>query len=571
VIVLGYNGFGRSAALFEEAWGRGDRDRHRVLGHDAGAALVRGGRVVAAVEEERLTRERKTSDFPRRSIDWCLSQAGIGVEDVDLFAFPWRFDVDQRGPETAGLDEMVSKEALLGELSAALDHTFEQERLVLVPHHQAHVACGAALSGVEEAAFLVSDGRGETTSSVMGEVTKGKITVMPEFTIPLEDSLGMLYSKVTRFLGLTPNSDEYKVMALAAFADPPSVNPLLGDLLRLEDGGCYSLAIKHGRGRDEQFDEALDRAFSSFGRRDEFDFQVRVAAAVQQALEVATAHRLEALRAVTGPRELILEGGVALNCRNNSRIASERGFTRVHVSYAASDSGVALGAAIASAGSATTNGEGPYLGPEITARTAEAVLSSGWPGDRWTRCETDAELHERVSRLLADGAVIGWAQGRMELGPRALGNRSVLADPSHPGMKDRINALVKNRESYRPFAPVVRTELADEVFKMEGAPELPYMTFTVEVRTAYRKLLQAATHVDGTARVQTVRQRQNPRLWSLLAEVERRTGIPCLVNTSFNVAGEPIVCSAEEALACFVGTNIDALVLDRFLAWKDCG
>jgi carbamoyltransferase len=571
VIVLGYNGFGRSAALFEEAWSRGGRDRHRVLGHDAGAALVRDGRVVAAVEEERLTRERKTSDFPRRSIDWCLSQAGIGVEDVDLFAFPWRFDVDQRGRETAGLDEMVSKEALLSELSAALDQPLDEERLVLVPHHQAHVACGAALSGVEEAAFLVSDGRGETTSSVMGEVTKGKITVLPEFTIPLEDSLGMLYSKVTRYLGLTPNSDEYKVMALAAFADPPSVNPLLGDLLRLEDDGRYSLAIKHGRGRDAQFDEALDRVFASSGRRDEFEFQVRVAAAVQQALEVATAHRLDALRAVTGPKELILEGGVALNCRNNSRIAAERGFSRVHVSYAASDSGVALGAAIACAGGATTNGEGPYLGPEITARTAEAALASGWPEDRWMRCETDAELFERVSRLLAEGAVIGWGQGRMELGPRALGNRSVLADPSHPGMKDRINALVKNRESYRPFAPVVRAELADEVFEMKGTPELPYMTFTVAIRPACRKLLQAAIHVDGTARIQTVQQRQNPRLWNLLAEFERRTGIPCLVNTSFNVAGEPIVCSAEEALACFVGTNIDALVLDRCLAWKDRG
>lgn len=571
MIVLGYNGFARSAALFEEAWSRDGRDRHRVLGHDAGAALVRDGRVVAAVEEERLTRERKTSDFPRRSIDWCFSQAGIGVEDVDLFAFPWRFDAEQLGAETAGLDEMVSQGVLLAELSAALEHPVDPERLVLVPHHEAHVACGAALAGADTAAFLVSDGRGETTSSVMGKVAHDGITVLPEYTIPLEDSLGMLYSKVTRYLGLTPNSDEYKVMALAAFTEPPSVNPVLEELLRLEEGGRYSLAVKHGRGRDARWDEALEQTFATYGPRDDFEFQVRVAAAVQDALEVATAHRLKALRMVTGPQDLLLEGGVALNCRNNARIAAESGFPRVHVSYAASDSGVALGAAIACAGGTTTSGVGPYLGPEITAQGAEAVLVNGWPGDRWGRSGSDAELCERVAKRLAGGAVVGWAQGRMELGPRALGNRSVLADPSHPGMKDRINASVKNRESYRPFAPVVRAEMAHEVFELDPSRELPYMTFTVAVRPGYRKLLEAATHVDGTARVQTVRQQQNPRLWSLLGEFERQTGVPCLVNTSFNVAGEPIVCTAEEALSCFTGTDIDALVLDRCLAWKDCG
>lgn len=571
MIVLGYNGFARSAALFDEAWSRSGRDRHRVLGHDAGAALILDGRIAAAVEEERLTRERKTSAFPNQSIAWCLSQAGISIEDVDMFAFPWLFDVDQRGSETTGLDEMVSREALLGELSAALGHQVDAEQLVLVPHHQAHVACGAALAKVKVAAFLVSDGRGETTSSVMGEIAEDGIMVLPEFTIPLEDSLGMLYSKVTRYLGLTPNSDEYKVMALAAFTEPPAVNPVLGDLLRLEEGGRYSLTVKHGRGRDPQWDEALERAFAPLGRRRDFEFQALVAAATQQALEVATAHRLEALRAVTGSQELLLEGGVALNCRNNSRIAAECGFPRVHVSYAASDSGVALGAAIACAGGVTTNGESPYLGPEITPRNAEAALAKGWPGERWQHCGSDAELCEHVARRLAGGAVVGWAQGRMELGPRALGNRSVLADPSHPGMKDRINASVKNRESYRPFAPVVRAELASEVFELDPSRELPFMTFTVAVRADYRKLLQAATHIDGTARVQTVRQRQNPRLWSLLAEFERRAGVPCLINTSFNVAGEPIVCSAEEALACFAGTDIDVLVLDRCLAWKDCG
>ncbi|EPH44683.1 carbamoyltransferase C-terminal domain-containing protein [Streptomyces aurantiacus] len=590
MIVLGYNGFTRGAELFGRLYGARGIDRNLLVGHDAAAALVIDGEVVAAVEEERLSRVKKTSDFPVNAINWCLESAGVELDQVDVFAFPWRFsatvgermisricDTDLSVPakfdalrRTGELyTGMLGPDAVYDDFVRRTGHELDPNKLALVPHHLAHLMCGAYLAGGGDAAFLVSDGRAETLSSVMGELCNGVVRVFDDSAVDMTSSLAVAYGRITRYLGFVPNNDEYKVMGLAAYGPPPGHNPLLERVVRLHENGSYTVSVP--RDCDAYYALFDDLFGGDSEKREEFDFRVKVAGFAQHMVEAVTAHQLRALTAASELDHLLFEGGLALNCVANTKMLERSSFTGMDVSFGASDPGVAIGAAVYTAGLRNRPADAvttPYLGPSYDEQHTLDALAEYADRVEWQEEPDGASVADRTAELLAQKNVVGWFQGRTEFGPRALGNRSILANPAFPDIKDIINVRVKHREPFRPFAPVVLTSEAPRVFEMGKKTSSPYMTFVFPVREEYRERIPGACHVDGTARVQTVDERQNPALAELLRAFTARTDVPCLLNTSFNVAGEPIVCSPRDALECFLATEIDYLVIDRFVVTK---
>ncbi|WP_404829410.1 carbamoyltransferase family protein [Streptomyces albicerus] len=567
-------------------------DRHSILGHDAAVALSVDGELVAAVEEERLNREKKTSDFPANSLRWCLNIADVRLDQVDAIAFPWSFSsdvvnamiqdisgsglpVEQKFDRLRRFGELygglVSKEALHADFKQRTGYDLPAEKLVPVPHHLAHLMCGYYLSGERDAAFMVSDGRAERLSSVMGEVRDGEVRLFEKSAISVNHSLALLFGEITRYLGFMPNNDEYKVMGLAAFAPPPSDNPLLRHVVELHEDGRYTLALANDPSGTRGYYPLLDRLFGGDERRrEETEFRATVAAAAQQMVEVVTAHQLRALEADTDLTRMIYEGGLALNCVNNAKLLENSRFTDIHVSFGASDPGVAIGAAVYAGrlkGRSRPIPATPYLGPSYDDGQMLRALHEHADRVEWTELDEEA-VAEQTAKLLSEKTVVGWFQGRAEYGPRALGNRSILANPGFADIKDIINIRVKHREPFRPFAPVVLESEAERVFEMGKKASSPYMTFVFPVRPEFHDVIPGAMHVDGTSRAQTVTAESNPKLAELLRNFTELTGVPCLVNTSFNVAGEPIVCSPTDALGCFLHTEIDCLVLGRFLVVK---
>ncbi|MGY0056443.1 carbamoyltransferase family protein [Streptomyces sp. LZ34] len=593
MIVLGYNGFSRGAELFGRLYGATGVGRNLLVGHDAAAALVIDGELVAAVEEERLSRVKKTSDFPANAIKWCLNSAGVDLDQVDVFAFPWRFSpavaeemisqiCDSDLPVTAKFDalrsagevytDMFSRDAVYGDFVQHTGYELDPNKLALVPHHLAHLMCGAYLAGGGDAAFLVSDGRAETLSAVMGELRNGVVRLIDESAVPMTSSLGVAYGRITRYLGFVPNNDEYKVMGMAAYGPPPQHNPLLERVVRLHEDGSYTISIPMDIGAYYALFDSLFGGDSE--KREQFDFRVKVAGLAQHMVEAITAHQLRTLTAASSLDTLLFEGGLALNCVANTKMLERSSFTGMEVSFGASDPGVAIGAAVYTAGlrnrpaGAVTT---PYLGPSYDEQQVLDALAQYADRVEWQEEPDAAAVADRTAELLAGKNVVGWFQGRAEFGPRALGNRSILANPAFPDIKDIINLRVKHREPFRPFAPVVLESEAPRVFELGKKTSSPYMTFVFPVRKEYRERIPGACHVDGTARVQTVDERQNPALAELLRAFTARTEVPCLLNTSFNVAGEPIVCSPRDALECFLATEIDYLVIDRFVVTKKEG
>ncbi|MFI9150382.1 carbamoyltransferase [Streptomyces sp. NPDC053367] len=596
MIVLGCNGFSRVSEFFSERLGATGINKHYLLGHDAAAALLIDGRLVAAVEEERLNREKKTTDFPVNAIDWCLKEAGITFDDVDLFAFPWNWtpqvlDDILDGIRTSPLtqdaktrllgdmadlfDQVVGHEAMLADFEARTGHRPDPAKVRFVPHHLAHATTGYYLAGMKDAAFLVSDGRAERFSTLTGEIRDGEITVFDDTVIGAQYSMGTLFSSITRFLGFVPNNDEYKVMGLAGYTAPPTPNPFVERLLRLHDDGRYTFSRPLRTHDLHSHDALFEEYFGPF--EDTLAYKARVAAAAQQMLNVATAHQVAHLEKRTDLDRLLFEGGVALNCLNNTPLFEGSRFEDMQVGFGASDTGITIGAAAhAWLGHPRTGPAdilaaaapvSPYLGPAYDDAAIEEALE-GFAGRVVVSRLDDDEVVEQVARLLAKKVVIGWFEGRVEHGPRALGHRSILANPGFTDIKDIINTRVKHREPFRPFAPLVLQEQAPRIFDMGRKTSSPYMTFVFPVREEYRDRIPGAVHVDGTSRVQTLTDEGTPRLTALLRRFTELTDVPCLINTSFNVAGEPIVCTPTDALNCFMGTEIDYLVLGNHLIAK---
>jgi carbamoyltransferase len=531
----------------------------RVLGinaifHDPAAALVVDGRVVAAAEEERFSRRKHGKrpvpfaawELPELSAAWCLREAGLTPGDLDAVGYsfdpglcrdaadlslndPWdhlRVDYARRAPQF---------------LASALPG-LDPERVQFVPHHVAHAA-SAGLSVAEDSAVLVLDGRGEVASHLAGAYRGGELTVLRSQELP--HSLGLLYEDLTRHLGFLHSSDEYKVMALASYGTPKMLG-LFRDLVRpTGDGGFTVERIDWG---------ALAKARAADGEMT--DEHADLAATVQARLEEVL---LELARwtydAAGGPKTLTMAGGTALNCVANARIAAEGPFERVWVQPAAGDSGTALGAALAVTGSAV-----PFT---------TAALGRGWSDDELEAelrraalpYERPASIAAEAARVLAGNGIVAWYQGRSEYGPRALGHRSLLAHPGDADTQTRMND-VKGREQFRPIAPMVRAERFAEIF--DGVYPSPYMLFVHQVRPEWRDRIPAVVHIDGTARVQTVHDGTEPLVAAMLAEFERLTGLPVVVNTSLNTAGRPMVDTPREAMELFGSAPVDLLAIGPF-------
>lgn len=534
--------------------------------HDGAAALVEDGTIVTAIEEERLNRIKHSNKFPEEAIRFCLERHGAGPADVDRFAFyateaycnELLAYLHRTRPGTSRfVDARSTLTRLLGE---TLEAEIDPQRIVFVRHHMAHAASASAVSGFERSLVLAIDGYGDGLS---GLVARGEGSELAELaTFPQRKSLGLLYLNVIEFLGYR-QFDEYKVMALAPYGDPAVHRALLADLYELRPEGDYELDVSQIGGHLSG--EVPVRKPGEPLEQHHYD----LAAALQEALERIVLHVLSHHREATGLSELCLAGGVALNCTMNGVIASSGKFDAVFVQPAAHDAGCALGAAL------LASHEAGRPAPRERLRNVYWGTDVGEPDEvgatlgRWrdfVEYERHDDVEAEVAAHLADGQVVGWAQGRSEFGPRALGNRSILADPRREENRERINAMVKKRESFRPFAPSVLEEAAGEIFDLPaGTDEYEFMLFVVDVRREMRPLLPAITHVDGTARVQTVPRSENPRFWRLIHAFGEITGVPALLNTSFNNNVEPIVDSAEDALVSFLTTTLDLLVVGDFV------
>jgi carbamoyltransferase len=547
--------------------------------HDAAACLIRDGEIVAAAEEERFTRKKHDSAFPAQAVSYCLSVAGIGPEEVDHVIFYekplLKFErilsscIDtfphSRAAFVRAMEIWLSEKLWAKGLIQASMH--RRGRITFGEHHVSHAASAFLVSPFEEAAVLSVDGVGEWTTTATGAGHGTEMELIREIRFP--HSLGLLYSAFTAYLGFEVNEGEYKVMGMAAYGRPKHVDKVRS-LLDLASDGSYQLDLRHFEHHRalRTYSARFEGLFGSARRPDGAVTQrhMDVAASVQQVLEEVLVTVAADLRRVSGLRDICLAGGVALNGLANTRILREAGFERMFVQPAAGDSGGAIGAAAflyhAVLGRPRVAPmRHAYLGPEYDADTIEAFLDRNQiPAVRLG----DDELLDSVSGMIERGAVVGWFQGRMEFGPRALGSRSILADARRAEMKDVLNEKIKHRESFRPFAPAVLVEEGTRWFELP-ADESPYMLHIVPVRADKRSLIPAVTHEDGTARVQTVDRHTNPRFHALISRFAARTGVPVIINTSFNVKGEPIVRTPAEAYNCFAHTDIDHLVLGPFV------
>lgn len=563
------------------------------LGHDCAASLIRGGTVVASAAEERFNRMKHSVSpagsnmLPKRSMEFCLKQGGASMRDVDYICYfldmseevfnrkieilsgflPERVKEKVIHANRLSYEKEFSRARVYGELVRVTAHEWGREKVKFIPHHHAHAASAFYSSGLDDCGILTLDGYGEVASSVFAIGHGNKLDVVEETEIPT--SLGILYMLITAFLGFKPLSDEYKVMGLAPYGDPRNYEKEFRSLIKIGDDGAYDTSVLIG----EDFKSFLVEIFGK--PRDACDEITKrekdISASLQHALEEAVLHKLAYLKVKHGFKNLCLSGGVALNCAMNGMLVKSGLFENIYIFPASGDDGCSLGAAQYFYYNKMNPAGGRkkitsvYLGPEYS--DGEVSMAINKFKGTISFCKKEC-MENEAAKLLAEQKVIGWFQGRMEFGPRALGNRSILADPRNPDMKDIVNNKIKKREAFRPFAPAVKLESAKTYFEMERLNESPYMLFIVPVKEDKKNLIPAVTHCDGTARIQTVKKEDNPRFWKLLCSFERHAGLPIILNTSFNVMGEPIVCSPEDAVRCFLGTNLDALVIGNYLIEK---
>ncbi len=575
--------------------------------HDSAACLLRDGEIVAAAQEERFTRKKGDASMPLRAAGYCLSTCGITARDLDYVAFYdkplLKFEriletylgIAPRGFASflkAGPLWVKEKLFIDRQLRESLDYAGE---ILYTEHHESHAASAFFPSPFQDAAILTIDGVGEWATASIGVGRGSDIELLQELHWP--DSLGLLYSAFTYYTGFKVNSGEYKVMGLAPYGEPKYVDLIYRELMDLREDGSFALNQKYFDylGGLTMTNGAFNRLFGGPPREPESRLtqkEMDLARSIQVVTEEVMLRMTRTAHRATGLQDLCLAGGVALNCVGNGRLLREGPFRRLWIQPAAGDAGGALGAAqlawhrhlrqprTSRPGDAM---QGAYLGPEFSPEEIEAFLRQ--QGAAYERPNRE-ELLLEVARQLADGQVVGWFNGRMEFGPRALGARSILGDPRNPRMQAQMNLKIKFREGFRPFAPSVLRERVNEYFELDA--DSPYMLLVAPVRqqrqipmtSQQRQLwgidqlnvprsdIPAVTHIDYSARIQTVARETNPDYYDLLKAFDALTGCGVLVNTSFNVRGEPIVCTPEDAYRCFMRTQIDTLVLGPFLVAK---
>ena len=542
--------------------------------HDSAAALLRQGQIVAAAQEERFTRRKNDERFPKHAVDFCLKFAGISEPDLDAVVF-----YDKPIIKFARLLEsylavaphglitfprvlpswLAEKLNLRKTIRDELPNIRKDCKILFTEHHQSHAASAFYPSAFKEAAILTVDGVGEWATTTIGRGVGNEVEILKELRFP--HSLGLLYSAFTAYCGFRINSGEYKLMGLAPYGQPKYAAAIYENLIDLKLDGSFWLNMEYFA-----FLRSLvmtnDKFHALFGgapRKPESAIEARhkdVAASIQAVTNEIMLRLARHARETTGLKQLCMAGGVALNCVANGLILREKVFDDLWIQPAAGDAGGALGAALAVAKS-RCDMRAALLGPEFAEAEIESALRSH--SAVYERLD-DAELFRRTAELIASDKVVGWVQGRMEFGPRALGNRSILGDPRSPKMQSQMNLKIKFRESFRPFAPVVRAERVGDYFELDR--ESPYMLLVAPVRKGG---LPAVTHVDNSARIQTLKREDNPRFYALLETFEKLTGCPVLINTSFNVRGEPIVCTPDDAYRCLVNTEMDYLVIGNFI------
>ena len=566
------------------------------VGHDGAAAILRDGVLLAAAAEERFNRLKHSTatggrTLPsRRAMEYCLAQAGASAESVEHIAFYCDFTPQALAARIAGVephlqadvrqrvlrgyhavyDATVSNQRVALAAAALLDGRARQAVLHFVPHHLAHAASAFYSSGYSESGILTIDGFGEKSSSIFASGGPDGVRVIEETMLP--GSLGVLYLMMTAFLGFKPLDGEYKVMGLASYGDARTYGRHFETLFEQQaDGSCRTTALVSGNFRE--------RIESMFGparapREPVTRREMDIAAALQKGFEDAVLTRLECLKARHGCENICLAGGSALNVVMTGRLARSGMFRQTYVFPASGDDGTSVGAAqyvhhvVLGRPSFRKRLRSMSLGPRYDDAAIVAALH-GFQGK--IAFHREQHVEEAVAAALAQGKVVGWFRGRMEFGPRALGNRSILADPRSAQMRDVVNQRVKLREEFRPFAPATLAEAADDYFDMTGVGRADFMEFVVPARERGQKNAPAVVHFDGSARIQTVERGDNEPFWKLISAFARRTGVPVVLNTSFNVRGAPIVCSPQDAIRCFLSTNIDLLALESYVVSKRAG
>jgi carbamoyltransferase len=566
---------------------------------NAAAAIVVDGRLIAAVEEERLNRVKYAAGLPSRAIQFCLDQAGAKLTEVDHIAVPrdpWarlgtKLRFAARMPRFA-IDRFRVMQRFAGireDLASAFDLAPDAIRAQFhrIEHHRAHLASAFCVSPFDSAAVLSADGLGDFASFMCATGQGPDMRVLGEVVFP--HSLGMYYTALTQYLGFMKFGDEYKVMGLAAYGQPEFL-PEFRRIVRADGPLSFRLGLEYfthqSKGSDMTWRDAastpvLGRIFSPYlekrlgpARQPDEPLTARhhnIAASMQAALEEVLASCWSGLAKASGQKSLCLAGGVAFNCVANSKIFASSPFERVFVQPAAGDAGLSVGAAFAVNHQILGRPreftmDHAYWGPQFSrAEIQKTVSTAASSGDAEITDLDESALLEATARHIAAGKIVGWFQGAAEWGPRALGNRSILADPRRPEMKDILNRRIKHREIFRPFAPSITEEAVGEFF--EQTHPSPFMTFAYPVRPEKRSIIPAPTHVDGTARLQTVSRAANPLYWKLLRKLGDLTGVPVVLNTSFN-DNEPIVCRPEEALDCFRRTQMDVLIMGNLILEK---
>ena len=573
--------------------------------HDSAACLVRDGEIIAAVQEERFTRKKHESGFPINAVNYCLKEAGISLGDLNLVAFYDKpFIKFERILETAltyapsGITQFIEaipvwlKQKLWVTEIIRKDLGFNG-KIIFAEHHESHAASAFYPSPFKEAAFLTIDGVGEWETASFGVGKDNDLDIQQYLRFP--NSLGLLYSAFTYYAGFKVNSGEYKLMGLAPYGNPVYRDVILKELIDLKDDGSFKINMKYfGYCNSLRMtNSCFNRIFGGLPRNPESEITQRymdVAASIQSVTEEIILKMASNIYEVTGQDKLCLAGGVALNCVGNGRILRDGPFKDIWIQPASGDAGGALGAALLAwhkylgnkriADGLNDSQKASLLGPSYSDDYIEGFLKKQ---NILYRRLSVSDIVREVSDLIISGNVIGWFQGRIEFGPRALGTRSIIGDARNPDMQSKMNLKIKYRESFRPFAPSVLRENVSEWFELDK--ESPYMLLVAAVRfdkrskvsgdssglnklKTVRSLIPAVTHVDYSARVQTVKRDENPLYYDLIQAFSRKTGCPVIINTSFNVRGEPLVLSPEDAYKCFMRTEIDYLVLGSFLLDK---
>ncbi|MBI4918419.1 carbamoyltransferase [archaeon] len=552
--------------------------------HDSAACLIKDGLIIAAAEEERFTRKKHDTSFPIKAIEYCLKEAGITVKELNHVAFYEKPLVKferlinqhiEMFPRSFPMFFQAMPNWLSEKLRlpAVIRKKLKYKKSVFyIEHHMTHAASSFLVSPFKEAAILTVDGIGEWDSTTLGYGKENDIRIIKRLKFP--HSLGLLYSTVTAFLGFSVNNSEYKVMGLAPYGKPNYYEEFK-KIIDIKEDGSYALNMDYfvfhykktmpSKKFEELFGPARTKESLLTQRHKD------IAASLQKITEEVMFKMLNHLHKITGSDNLCIAGGVALNSVANGKIKANTPFKEIFINPAAGDAGGSMGAALYAYNTILGNSRkqefnSPYLGPGFSNNYIQAFLEKN--EIIHYRFKSDEELIKKTAELIFKNNVIGWFQGRMEWGPRALGSRSILSNACNTQMKDILNAKVKHREMFRPFAPVISEEDALDWFEMDKKDE-PFMLFVYPIKEEKRKLIPAVTHVDGSGRLQTINKTQNSRYYGVIKEFEKYSGIPILINTSFNIRGEPIVCTPYEAYKCMMGTGIDYLIMGDFLIKRE--